>query len=285
MSTIKLSVVIPSRNRPKELKRCLEYLIKQKKFLFEIIVADDSSPLYYESYQKIKDQYKVKLLRGKKKGLYANHNLLFKNAKGTHVRVIDDDHKIPENHIYKSLKFIKLDKKSVWSIGEKYPLKYSYNNRIFYPGELNNRGFSSTANNINDSIALAMGSSIFPKAIFHKGNFYIDKYPFGFIWLEYGARLKMLGYKIRIMPDNFVNHYLIEQRRSFNSLKLNLETKFFVIFFYNLIYDKNIKNISLGIYEILKHFFYYNFNDIKITLISAYKFYDLLKKKGFWKKN
>jgi hypothetical protein len=104
------------------------------------------------------------------------------------------------------------------------------------------------------------------------------------IWLEYGARLKMLGYKIRIMPNNFVNHYFVEHRRSFNSFKLNLETKFFVLFFYNLIYKKNIKNILLGIYEILKHFFYYNIKDVKKSLFSAYKFYYFLKNKGFWKK-
>lgn len=285
MSVIKLSVVIPSRNRPEALKRCLECLNRQKKFLFEIIVADDSSPLYYENYQKIKDQYEVRLIRGRKKGVYANHNLLFKNAKGTHIRVIDDDHKIPENHIYKSLKFIKFDKKSIWSIGEKYPFKPSYKNRIIYPGELNNRGFSSSVINVNDSIALAMGSSIFPKVFFNHRNFYIDKYPFGSIWLEYGARIKMLGFKIRIIPNLFVSHYLIEHRRSFNSSKLNLETKFFVIFFYNLIYKKNIKNILLGVYEILKSLFYYNFNDVKMALISAFKYYNFLKKKGFWKKS
>jgi glycosyltransferase involved in cell wall biosynthesis len=285
MSVIKLSVVIPSRNRPKALKKCLEFLNKERRFLFEIIIADDSSPLYYDSYQKIRDQYRVKLIRGTKRGVYANHNLLFKNAKGTHIRVVDDDHIIPQNHIYKSLKFIKLDKESVWSIGEKYPLKLSYNNRIIYPGELNSRGFSSRAKNMNDSIALACGSSIFPKVIFENKIFYITKYPFGMIWLEYGARLKMLGYKIRIMPNNFVNHYFVEHRRSFNSFKLNLETKFFVIFFYNLIYKKNIKNILLGIYEILKHFFYYNIKDVKKSLFSAYNFYFFLKKNCFWKKN
>lgn len=107
MSVIKLSVVIPSRNRPKALKRCLEFLNKERRFLFEIIVADDSSPLYYESYQKIRDQYRVKLIRGRKKGLYVNHNLLFKNANGTHIRVIDDDHTIPQNPYLQIFKLYK----------------------------------------------------------------------------------------------------------------------------------------------------------------------------------
>jgi glycosyltransferase involved in cell wall biosynthesis len=284
MSVIKLSVIIPSRNRPNALKRCLDSLNKERSFLFEIIVADDSSPLYYESYQKIRDQYKIKLIRGRKKGLYANHNLLFKSAKGTHIRAIDDDHIIPRNHIYTTLKFIKVDKKSIWSIGEKYPLKPYYNNKIFYPGELNNRGFSSKAKDINDSIALACGSSIYPKAIFTNKNFYIDKYPWGVMWLEYGARLKMIGYKIRIMPNNFVNHYYIEHKRSLSTLKFHLETKFFVIFFYNLIYNRNIKNILLGTYEILKQFFYYNMHDVKFALYTSYKYFLFLKKNNFWKK-
>jgi len=285
MSVIKLSVVIPSRNRPKALERCLDSLTKERRFIFEIIIADDSAPLYYSNYQKIKDKYKIKLIRGKKKGLYANHNLLFKSAKGTHVRVIDDDHTIPQNHIYKCLKFIKLDKKSIWSIGEKYPLKPSYNSKILRPGELNSRGFSSEPQDVNDCAALACGSSIFPKVIFDNKNFYIDRYYFGLSWLEYGTRLKMLGYKIRIMPNNFVNHYYIEHQRSFNNFKLDLETKFFVIFFYNFIYKKNIKNILFVIYEILKQFFYYKIKDIKITIFSAYKFYRFLEKRNFWKKN
>jgi glycosyltransferase involved in cell wall biosynthesis len=284
MSVIKLSVVIPSRNRPESLKKCLDALIKERKFLFEIIVSDDSSPLYYKNYQKIKRQYKIKLIRGKKLGLYANHNLLFKTAKGTHIRVIDDDHVIPKNHIYKCLKFIKLDNKSVWSIGEKHPKKPSYNDKIIYPGELNNRGFSSKARNVESSIALACGTSIYPREIFDNGIFYIEKYPFGVTWLEYGARLRMLGFNIRIMPNIFVNHYYIGNKRSYNSLKLNLETKFFVIFFYNIIYKKNIKNIALGIYEILKQLVYYNTKDVSLILQSSWNFFSSLKKKNFWGK-
>ena len=75
-----------------------------------------------KNYQKIKDQYRVKLIRGTKKGVYANHNLLFKNAKGTHIRVIDDDHIIPQNHIYKSLKFIIINLDSNVSISKQIKL-------------------------------------------------------------------------------------------------------------------------------------------------------------------
>jgi len=210
--------------------------------------------------------------------------LLFKTEKGTHIRVIDDDHVIPINHIYKCLKYIKLDKKSIWSIGEKHFKKPSYNNKILYSDELNNRGFSSKAQNVESSIALAAGASIYPRAIFDNEIFYIEKYPFEVTWLEYGARLRMLGYNIRIMPDIFVNHYYIENKRSYNSFKLNLETKFFVIFFHNIIYKKNIKNIALGTYEILKQIIYYNTKDLCLILRSSWRFFFFLKNKNFWKK-
>ena len=136
---------------------------------------------------------------------------------------------------------------------------------------------------MDNSIALAGGASIYPRSIFDNGIFYIEKYPFGVTWLEYGARLKMLGYNVRVMPDMFVNHYYIESKRSYNSFKLNLETKFFVIFFHNIIYKKNIKNIALGIYEILKQFVYYKTKDVSLILQSSWKFFFFLKNKNFWK--
>ena len=283
MSIIKLSVVIPSRNRPGALIKCLTALNKERHLIYEIIVGDDSSPLYYDSYQKIKDRFKVKLIRGKKKGLYVNHNLLYKTAQGSHVRTIDDDHIIPLNHIYKTLSFIKLDKKSIWTIGEKLPLRPSMQDKGFYPGELNSKGYSEHLKDMDNCIAIGCGSTIYPIEIFKvQKAFYIEKYIFGSIWLEFGPRLKMLGNNIRVIPNTFVNHYYNESKRSFNIKKLDDETRLFLTFFYNLIYKKNTKNILSGIYQIIKYLLLGKCKNRLKILYSAYKNFINLKANIFW---
>jgi len=279
---IKLSVVIPSRNRPNLLRKCLIALNKERHLVFEIIVGNDSSLKYLEAYQGIRDEFKIKLIKGKKKGLYKNHNHLYKSAKGTHVRVMDDDHIIPSNHIFETLKFIRSDTKAIWSIGEKQPLNPKWPKKGRYPGELTSGGFSDNLKNIDDCTAIGCGSTIYPIEIFKKKIFYIERYKFGSIWLEFGVRLKMLGYKIRVMPNIFINHYYNENKRSFNDLKMNQETRIVMILFYNLIFKRNIKNIFLGLYYIIKFILFEN-GDNKISiLLSAYKNFIDIKKSGIW---
>ena len=67
MPIIKLSVVIPSRNRPNLLRKCLIALNKERHLVFEIIVGNDSSLKYLEAYQGIRDEFKIKLIKGKKR--------------------------------------------------------------------------------------------------------------------------------------------------------------------------------------------------------------------------
>ena len=263
--------------------KCLISLNRERNLIFEIIVANDSSAYYYKAYQQIKNRFKIRLIRGKKRGVYANHNLLYKSAKGTHIRCIDDDHTLPTNHIRKTLAFIKSDKKAIWTIGEKYPLNPNSQNKIFYPGELTSAGFTDKVKNINDCVAIGGGSTIYPIEIFTKQNqFYIDTYKFGSTWLEFGPRLNMLGNKMRIMPNIFINHYYNEKRRSFNNSRLEQETRLFVIFFYNLVFKKNIKNFFLGLYYIIKYLLFEQGKKKIFILLSAYKNFIAIKKSGIW---
>ena len=53
MSVIKLSVIIPSRNRPNALKRCLDSLNKERSFLFDYYSCKTILVFAFLCYQNI----------------------------------------------------------------------------------------------------------------------------------------------------------------------------------------------------------------------------------------
>ena len=163
--------------------------------------------------------------------------------------------------------------------------QFPYSENFFYPREINPRGFSSSVKNFDDNIALASGSSIFPRYIFNiKKIFELEEYKFGMIWNEFALRLNKKGVKIRILKNTYVNHFYNETDRSYNCKSIDMETKFFMILVYNLIYKKNILNISQGIYEIIKELIMFNPNKI-LYLYRSIKMFLKIKKRGFWNFN
>jgi glycosyltransferase involved in cell wall biosynthesis len=274
----KITIVIPSRNRPISLLRCIKSIKRQDNYIHEIIVSNDSEKKYNNVYTKISEKYNFILLQGPRNGLYANHNFLYNKCKTSHLRIVDDDHTFPENHFMHCINAINEDPHCVWSIGEKYP----NDNEIFLPREVNARGFSSISKNYNDNIALASGSSIYPTFIFEeKKIFEIEDYKFGMVWMEFALRLEKNGIKIRTLTKTYVNHFYNQDNRSYNSERLDLETKFFIIFAHNLIYKKKLINILLGFYEIMKELVFFRPKKI-IYLISSIRKFIKIKKTGIW---
>ena len=109
----------------------------------------------------------------------------------------------------------------VWSIGEKYPKS----EKVYFPRELNSRGFSSEIKSFDDNAALACGSSIYPRSLFtEKKIFHIENYKFGMTWLEYALRIRKLGVKIKILTPKYIK---FSYRNNINKLKLinNLQKK------------------------------------------------------------
>ena len=59
---MKISIVIPTRNRPKFLRKTLKYLSKNNFFFTEVIIVDSSdNPLSikYENYPEIQNKIKI----------------------------------------------------------------------------------------------------------------------------------------------------------------------------------------------------------------------------------
>ena len=80
---IKISVIIPTFNRPEQLATCLLSLNKQDipKTLFEVIVVDDGSQPKLDLKSYLSDlEYDLKIIFQKNKGPAAARNLAVENA-------------------------------------------------------------------------------------------------------------------------------------------------------------------------------------------------------------
>lgn len=202
-SCTKLSVALVTRNRPAFLNRCLESLRSQSVQPFEIIVSDDSDPEFTDDTETTVKKWNCQYLSGPRRGLQANLNNAALACQGTHVRVINDDHIFPEDHLKITQRLVESDPDSVWIIGEYYEMPEA-TTELQLPGEVQPRGYHKPISDFDDCFAISGGASIYPRKIFENHRFLES---FGYVCdLEFGPRLKGLGYRIRYSPETYVIH-------------------------------------------------------------------------------
>jgi len=223
---IQISVALVTRNRPESLNRCLKSLRSQSVQPFEVIVSDDSDLEYATATEAIAKQWDCQYIKGPKRGLYANRNHAAQACKGTHVRTMDDDHEFPEDHFQILEAVVKADPLSIWILGESHYDQIDSTTGIAHlPGEIQPRGFSQLPRDLDDTCAISDGATIYPRAIF-SSHHYLELFKFGNLYLEFGARLKALGYRIRYCPKTYIIHHYIHDKRSFNDQKMQQQTAF-----------------------------------------------------------
>ena len=209
---IQLSVALITRNHPELLTRCLESMRSQSVQPFEIVVSDDSSLELAPKTEAVAKQFDCLYINGPRRGLQANLNNAILTCKGTHIRIVNDDHIFPEKHFEILQKVVYSDPDSIWILGEYYenPVPTS---TLYLPGEIQPRGFHIPITNFDDSFAISGGASIYPRKVFENHRFLEA---FGYVCdLEFGPRLKALGYRIRYCPETYVIHLsygTLEQR-------------------------------------------------------------------------
>ena len=282
MCEYRLSIALVTRNRPDLLHTCLQSVFKQPKIWYEVLISDDSSTDDFILKNKnIAEKFGAKYFSGPQKGLYSNRNFIAKKCCGTHIRTMDDDHTFPDDHFKICLEKIKEDPTSIWVIGE-YNLTETPGEPPYpIPTEIHPRGFSVTPKDPQHCRSISCGASIYPRKIIDLGIYNNEDFKFGSNYLEYGARLKFLGFRIRHLAETYIWHNFILQNRSFSNAKEQLSSNIYAILALSFVYEKTLKNMSLTsgqlLYYLLKD--YRSFKPIiKENLYRLIKLKDSIKK-------
>jgi len=100
-----ISVVVVTHNRPEDLKECLESLKRQNltRNSYEVLVVDSSTTHKNETTMLVQN-YPVKYIHTKYKGMTLARNIGICNAKGEIIAFLDDDAIADENWIKQILK-------------------------------------------------------------------------------------------------------------------------------------------------------------------------------------
>ncbi|MES2828469.1 MAG: glycosyltransferase family 2 protein [Bacteroidota bacterium] len=277
-SHVKLSIGIVTRNRPSSLAATLKSLYSQYVNFYEVIVSDDSSEesAIHEN-RKIADFYNCKYIKGPQKGLYANRNFVALACKGTHIRSMDDDHIFPEGHIKACLDAIDLEPETIWTIGE-YSPKHNVPRIKPYPkpGQLHPKGYAFIPEKSGDEYyGISCGASIYPAIVFQNKILNVEYYKFGTVFLEYGARLKYLGYTIKVLDTTYIFHDDIQTSAVLVTNSVLIEARIHSVLCMCLIYKPTLGNKFLAIYQIIKDLIIGGLT-LK-ALVSAFKNYKITK--------
>ncbi len=204
---VRLSVALVTRNRPDSLERCLKSLRAQNVQPEEVVISDDSDDAFAPQVEALAGRYGCRCIKGPRRGLYANRNHAAAACGGTHVRTMDDDHEFPAGHFEIVMKRIRSSPESIWIIGEfggGLPPRFP----VPCPGEIHPRGFSKTPENPDDCYGMSDGAAVFPKEVLARHPM-LEQFPMGVSYLEFGARLKALGRRLRQIPETYVIHHCV----------------------------------------------------------------------------
>ncbi|HEY2342522.1 MAG TPA: glycosyltransferase family 2 protein [Chthoniobacteraceae bacterium] len=208
MSDIRLSVALVTRNRPESLGECLASLRKQEIQPWEIIVSDDSgSAEAAAAVQQVAGEFGAIYRVGPKRGLYANRNAAALACSGTHIRTMDDDHRLPAGHLGLCLEAVGCDPKSLWTTGEVGFIDGKFYDRAEFADQLHPAGVGCAVLDPDDNWAVADGSTIYPREIFERGYRMVEDFTYGMSYLEFGAFLYRRGFRSRCVRGAYVEHY------------------------------------------------------------------------------
>ena len=243
-----VSVALVTRNRPESLCRALASLRSQSIQPFEVIVSDDSSEKFYQDRNKeAAKYYNCIYLQGPARGLYANRNHVALACKGTHVRTMDDDHVLPEDHCKVVQSWVRSFPKDVLVMGEFSSACPVDSDVVTIPGQLHPRGFSLPPKKREEYYGISCGSSVYPKKVFDLGYRLCEDFLFGSAYLEFGSLLKMKGIKIRHLYDASVMHYC--EPSDFRRNDIVFPSIFFSIICHSWYYQPSFQNKSLSLLQ------------------------------------
>lgn len=204
---LRLSVALVTRNRPDSLRRCLESLRAQGEQPFEVIVSDDSDSQFREENQKVAVEFNSRHVTGPRNGLYANRNFAALQCTGSHIRTMDDDHTFPEDHFARCVDAVRSDGRAIWTTGEIGYVDGKFHAESETATQLHPSGVGGPVEDPDDNWAIADGSTIYPREVFERGYRMVEDFAYGSSYLEFGAYLRLRGYRSRCVRGAKVEHH------------------------------------------------------------------------------
>jgi GT2 family glycosyltransferase len=215
---IEVSIVIPSKDRPKELYELVKSIIKSDFNLekVELIIIDDSTiPIQEKTFKKFKSFFKeFKIIRNfKDSGVAFSRNKGAKLAKGKFLLFIDDDNVVSQKFISKLYNFIRKNKKIAMVGGFSYFYKErkKVNHGAWYVDlskEAIKKGFF-VFQKVEDKKVLNAdyipNAFLIRKEIFKKVKFDTHFRGAYFEDVDFGLRVKPFG-EIKILPRAKIYH-------------------------------------------------------------------------------
>lgn len=203
---MRLSIALATRNRPQELRRCLESLREQSFQPAEIIVSDDSEAHFWDKTRETAVALGATYQAGPRRGLYANRNAAAVGCTGTHIRTVDDDHTFPAGHLELCRDAILRDGACLWTTGEATFVDGKYTAQVDAANQLHPAGVGESVKDHKDNWGIADGSTTYPREVFARGCRMVEAFGFGSSYLEFGAYLYMHGFHSRCIDGAKVEH-------------------------------------------------------------------------------
>jgi len=106
-STVMVSVILPTYNRPDMLIHALKSILNQSYHDFEIIVVNDAGIDVVRNVKLLNKNYNIKyLIHSENKGLAASRNTGIKAARGKYIAYLDDDDIFYPDHLETLVNFL-----------------------------------------------------------------------------------------------------------------------------------------------------------------------------------
>lgn len=199
---IKLSVAIPTFERPLALKECLQSVVAQTVNPYEILVSDDSvNEATIELNQLLCRSVGAIWLQGPRRGLYANRNHLWSHYTGTHVLQCDDDHTHVTAYLESVNRTVCDDPDTVHAFSE-----HSAEDGLLRPPiQFDECGKIEAAPPIG-SASIAEGTTCFPRSVTERYR-YTELFRYGPAYLLLAEILRMNQAPIRVHDYSGTTHW------------------------------------------------------------------------------
>jgi GT2 family glycosyltransferase len=209
---MKVSICIPTRNRPDDLAQCLKSIALSSIEAAEVVVSDDSTD--QRTYDLIASNYpNVKYVVGPRKGLGPNRNAAIAAASGDWIVFLDDDARLGADFLA-VLEPIVLVNRGLPTIYTGIEKQIS---GMVFPNDQDFLGFQNRPYGARRDVnTLVINATLFPTPLLKQLGF-DPRLIYGYDEVDIAARARAAGYRIVLVPDAVNLHFPSPVNRDYYS--------------------------------------------------------------------